>query len=481
MTSSPPPATKSRLRLSFGWWLAGLLLAAVAVMFMAVAVVAYRARSQAALVAELERNGALASHAAGYWHTFGRDRGDPPPVSEAVPGWLRDRLGEDFFDDVVSVSAAHFEPKSEELLPLSSKQTRAVCSLCRRLPKLRSFSIRSDSFEIEDIAVWPHFSKLESLEVMSDALADGDLATIGKLNHLDHLELQSTQITDTGLQNLAGLSGLRELGLGLTAVTDNGFRHLAGMKNLSTLSLICPQLGDEGALSIDASQLRTLNVGDCQIGDRGLSHLVSGGRIRRLTVKKTRITDACLAEVAKCQRLGLLNLRQTNITDAGLAALAGLPIEFLRLEESPITDRGLEHLGGLGFEKKLSLLSLRDTKVTGTGAEFLQGYAYIGRLDLSGAPLTREGCEELAKLKLSHLVLDRTPIGDEELLLFAGLDDASSLDVRQTKVTPSGVRRFYESLRSPLNLQCDFHYEDLPPPESAPAGDSAPNESGALK
>ena len=463
---------------SIGWWLAGLFSFAFVATVTAFGVVSYRARMQAALVAELKRNGASVTHSvAGWMYSRERDEGQPPPITVHVPRQVREFLGDDFFDDVVAVHAARYEPKLEELFPLTDKETESVCQLCRQLPTLRSFSIKSDSFQLSDIASWPHFGRLERLELMSDNVTDADLATVGGLSRLRHLHLASSQVTDAGLQHLAALTELRELGIESTTVSDAGLKHLAGLDKIWSLRLLCTQIGDEGVLSLAPSQLQVVVLKDCQVGDRGLSHLVSAGGLNRLFVEGTRITDASLADIDKCQYLIRLDLVRSNVTDAGLRALAGLHVQFIHLDGTPITDEGLRHLGSLGRDKKISDIYLRDTQVTGTGAEHLLGYQYIGELDLSGAPLRREGIERLAKTKVSRLNVSRTPIGDEELLLFAdmeGSDGSIRIDVRQTKVTAQGIRRLEDEHTrycikhdryNGMWIESDFKSEDFPPSE----------------
>jgi hypothetical protein len=66
-------------------------------------------------------------------------------------------------------------------------------------------------------------------------------------------------------------------------------------------------------------------------------------------------------------------------------------------------------------------------------------------LNLAGAPLTREGIEALAKSKFPSLCLARTPIDDKALMLFMENDVLTGLDVSETKVTPEGVKAFYEA------------------------------------
>jgi hypothetical protein len=499
----------------------GVLGLGVVVAIAALAMISYRARMQSAIVAELERNDALPVYSLSVFTSDQVDqRQTHTPWSAHVPHWLRERLGEDYVDDVVQVIAQRYVPASEDLEPLTEEQTRNACDLCSRLPKLRRFSIQSDSFELDQIASWPQFFQLTDLGIDCDNLSDDDLKTIGKLKNLRCLELHSAQVTDAGLQHLAELTELTELQFVSETVTDEGIRHLAGLTKVRNLRLDCPnvtdaglrhlahldqlrnitlkshRIGDAGVLSLQPAHLEKVVLLGCQIGDRGAGHLVSGGRIQTLVLRDSLVTDSALPAIVRCQPLYTLVLPGAKLTDEALAALSDTGIDILALDKTPISDAGLKHLATLGHnmnahhqgapeDRRVREISLADTLVSGVGAQHMANYKYIGELDLSGAPLTLEGLTQIARLKVSYLKLSRTPVTDEDLLLLVAMDETRELDVRQTKVTARGVRSFmdarvrhcalFDKMNS-LRLISDFREEELPGSELTTADFMRPEQ-----
>jgi internalin A len=518
--AEPGPAKPSFRR----WWSVGclgVLGLAVVSTIAALATVNHRARTQAAIVAELERNDALAVYAlSAFTSDQVSDRETIPPWSARVPHWLRERLGEDMADDVIEVIAMRYVPASGDMEPLTEEQTRNVCDLCRRLPKLRRFSIKSGSFELDQIASWPQFFQLTDLGIDCDNLSDDDLKTVGNLKNLRYLELQSSQITDAGLRHLAELTELTELHLVSETITDEGIRHLARLTKVSDLRLDCPKItdaglghlaqldqlrnitmkspnvGDAGVLKLQPGHLEKVILLECPIGDRGAGHLVSGGRIQTLILRNSVVTGAALPAIVRCQSLYTLVLPGARFTDDSLATLTDAGIHVLVLDKTPITDEGLKHLATLGHnmsagyqgapeDRRVGEISLADTLVSGIGAQHLANYKYIGELDLSGAPLTREGLAQIGRLKVSDLKLSRTPVADEDLLLLVAMDETHEIDVRQTQVTAQGVRRFmdervrhcakFDKMNS-LRLVSDFRDEELPDSELTPADYMRPEQ-----
>jgi Leucine-rich repeat (LRR) protein len=502
-----PVRSKSTFR---RWWSVGclgVLGLAVVVAVVALAMISYRARVQAAVAAELERNEALPVYALSVFaidQVEGRET--RAPWSASVPHWLRERLGEDYVDDVIEVIATRYVPASDGMEPLTEEQTRNVCDLCGRLPKLKRFFVKSESFELEQIASWPRFSRLTDLGIDCDNLSDDDVKAIGELKNLRCLELQSAQVTDAGLRHLAELTELTELQLDSETLTDEGIRHLAGLTKIRNLHLDCPnvtdaglshlarldqlrnlrlkspRIGDAGVLALPPNHLEEVVLSECPVGDRGAGHLVSGGRVRALVLRDSLVTYASLPELVRGQSLYALSLTGAKLSDEGLAALSNSGIDSLILDKTPITDEGLKHLVNLGRNRnaglqgapedwRVSRISLADTRVSGVGAQHLANYTYISELDLSGAPLTPEGLAQIARLKVSELKLSRTPVTDEGLLLLVPMDETREIDVRQTQVTAQGVRNFMDARvkhcvqfdkDNSLHLNSDFRWEDLP-------------------
>jgi hypothetical protein len=112
--------------------------------------------------------------------------------------WLVERVGIDYFGNVVSVD-------------LNRGRTQ-------------------DPSQLND-ALMVHMASLPGLRLLrlnNSVVTDAGLAHLRGLTNLQDLELLNTRITDAGLVHLEGLSDLRQLNLVNTKVTDAGLEHLKG-------------------------------------------------------------------------------------------------------------------------------------------------------------------------------------------------------------------------------------------------------------
>jgi hypothetical protein len=107
------------------------------------------------------------------------------------PIWLRNLLGEDFFQSVIAVAFVE-DPQNMDAT-------------------------------LEDLR---GFSQLQELSLPGTSVTDAGLKHLKGLNQLRRLDLCSTHVTDSGLTNLKGLSQLQELYLDRTQVTDAGVKKL---------------------------------------------------------------------------------------------------------------------------------------------------------------------------------------------------------------------------------------------------------------
>src|SRR5262245_23725081 len=287
MNDHSPPPSRSSIWPWMGRGCLVVLFVGVVASVIAGGVVARRASIQAAMVAELKRNGGHALYSYAWW-AHGEDR---PPMT-IVPWSVRKRLGDNVCSDVYMVGAMPSRRKGAEEPPLTPEQTAAICNLARRFPKLRGFAIRSDSFEFPQIAAWPQVSQLKVPPIDSRNLTDNDLAAIGRLTALTELTLAGPGVTDQGIKQLGGLAQLRELRLTSPRITDAGIVSLPPLTELYVLGLNGTQVGDNGVTSLARSP-----------------HLIN------VFLAHTQISDACLPGLAKCPRLYGLVLDGTKITD----------------------------------------------------------------------------------------------------------------------------------------------------------------------
>jgi len=90
--------------------------------------------------------------------------------------------------------------------------------------------------------------------------------------------------------------------------------------------LASPVIGDTqlAELSEIAFAIESLDLGETNVTDTGLTHLKTMRNLRRLHLDRTQITDTGLQHLSALSRLEVLNLHTTAVSDAGLAHLAGL-------------------------------------------------------------------------------------------------------------------------------------------------------------
>ncbi|WP_165247203.1 leucine-rich repeat domain-containing protein [Paludisphaera soli] len=275
-------------------------------------------------------------------------KGYDPMATPPAPTWLRRLLGDEFFQEVDSVTVVG--PATEdELAPLHD------------FGRLRSLYIRDTSGIGDGSALLRDLRNLESLQLLNPGVQDSWLVHLPSLTNLRHLDLGGTSVTDDGLARLARLVDLEYLvvtGEGRMApgrprievnrVTDAGLAHLAGLHRLKVLKISqAPGVADLARLDprTNLTALRTLDLRDTGLTDEGLASLAGMPSLAVLTLASTSITDAGLKHLAGSTGLGFMDLSDTDVTDAGLAHLAPLKrLQKLQLSGTKVTKAGIEAL-----------------------------------------------------------------------------------------------------------------------------------------
>ena len=184
------------------------------------------------------------------------------------------------------------------------------------------------------------FDSVTNISLGSVEVSASDLAHLGRLQNLEALHLRGTNVSDDLLlEYLGAFSQLRTLNLGETPVGDRGIRVLRELPNLEQLRL-----------------------NHTKVTDAGLLHLRECERLRELILAKCQITDIGLSHLRQCHELRALNLDGTRISDAGLIHLKNLSnLEILFISSNGITDKGMIHLEELSNLKKLFVVGTRVT------------------------------------------------------------------------------------------------------------------------
>jgi len=198
----------------------------------------------------------------------------------AVPKWLLDGLGVDFFHDVVQVSLNFSDDSGtrKENHNLSDEALQYLVGFPRLRILLLSDTQASDSS-------MRHLAQLKRLErlYMWDAVNVGDagVAHLSTLRRLRYIHLTTSQITDKSLEAFARMPMLEGLCLQFNRFSDQGLKHLSRMDKLENL-WVC---GREGETN--------------QITDSGLNQLENLQKLNELGIQSTLVTDAGVEEFLK--------------------------------------------------------------------------------------------------------------------------------------------------------------------------------------
>jgi hypothetical protein len=165
------------------------------------------------------------------------------------PAWLRQYVGNDVFDEPVSLHVSNAAPsiRGEELT-----------SNIARLPRLKLVSIGGVRLNTRDLEHLSQLKELRSLYLSATVLDEANLEPLSQLP-IEWLALPRTRVSDHGLKTLGEMHALRYLDLTRTRVSDTGLALLEGLSNLRHLNLSRTKVTLDGA-----KQLKT-KLPDCEI------------------------------------------------------------------------------------------------------------------------------------------------------------------------------------------------------------------------
>jgi uncharacterized protein YjbI with pentapeptide repeats len=188
-------------------------------------------------------------------------------------------------------------------------------------------------------------------------------------------------------------------------------------------SRVSPMKDDTGKPPAIPRFASSVNLSGRDLTDADFKQLAGGMFVRRLNLSGTPTNDDRLG-LLQAAMLEDLNLSGTKVSDAGLRHLSMLPaVMHLCLANTDITDEGIKTLGSM----RLRTLDLSGTKITDAGLAHL-GNAY----GVAG--------------QLHSLNLSNTAIMDHSVESLRKLSRLERLDLRQTKVTDSGIQAIREAL-----------------------------------
>jgi hypothetical protein len=279
----------------------------------------------------------------------------------AVPHWLRELAGDDFFQRVATVELSFYGDVTDKSL------------------------IHLVAFPNVESLIFPNWAV---------RVTDAGLVHLPRPDRLVRLSADGTSIGDGLVTRLANASRLEYLDLGATRVTTDGIRSLVGLANLKFLSLSDTNLGDDALAAMPAMPLLdALHLDGTRVTDAGLAHLARHKSLRSIVLNRTAVTDAGLKQLARLPTLRELSLARTQIRGAGLRHVAPL-VEMLILSSTAIDDAGL---APLTEAKRLKSLELFETAITDAGLVHLHGLPKLNLIGLDGTKVTHIGIKALTK------------------------------------------------------------------------------------
>ncbi|KAH7574334.1 hypothetical protein JRO89_XS03G0283700 [Xanthoceras sorbifolium] len=269
---------------------------------------------------------------------------------------------------------------------------------------------------------------------------------------LAYLNLNRCSISDDGCDKFSGLKNLKILSLGFNNITDACLVHLKG--SLSLCLSLCYLVSLKNMHIENLTNLESLNLDSCNIGDEGLANLRGLTLLKSLELSDTEVGSGGLCHLSGLTRLENLNLSFTSVTDSGLKKLAGLTsLKSLNLDARNVTDVGLAALTSL---TGLTHLDLFGAHISDSGTNSLQCFKNLQSLEICGGILTDVGVKNIKDLtSLTFLNLSQNcSLSDKSLELISGLTSLVSLNVSNSRITNEGLHYL-----KPLKRLCSLTLE----------------------
>jgi hypothetical protein len=143
-----------------------------------------------------------------------------------------------------------------------------------------------------------YFQEVVQAMLSFDRYHDADLAALEDLPRIKELILfKTSSITNDGLVHLRGLSGLRLLNIYRhEGISDAGLAHLKGLISLETLHLDGSSVTDAGLDHLSAmKRLEELDIDGTPVGNAGLLKLKVLPRLKKVFVQNSRSTKEGVA------------------------------------------------------------------------------------------------------------------------------------------------------------------------------------------
>lgn len=441
------------------------------ILFGWIGVVVNRAAKQKNAVARIRQLG-------GTVHYSNLDENGEP----AVPEWLTQLVGDDFFFDVELVQLASNQATQftdadlaffENLLGLKSLflpadqlSDDALRKLLARLKSLNTLALTNGKMDRRRVEVLNGCANLKSLMLIGVQFERDDPPRIHDWPELEEVTFHHTDFTLADLPLLSGLPNLRKLTIygpiepnaqqqlgdtfaqlkdgiaGISLTLGNSFKTLGSVlgKSGRPWSPSSPTNREE----IDFSQgpAESFNNAEFElyetsVSESGLEPCRKLPHLKKMSITRTPISNEGIAQCASLQYLREFHLYEMQVTDAGMAHLGALKkLQEVWLANERITDRGLEHLTHL---KALMTLQLWGVGLSDASCRSLKNLTDLTVLNLYGVPISDVGIAYLRHLhRLSYLGLYNCNFTDETLRYLSNAKDLQTLYVVNSSIAMEG-------------------------------------------
>ncbi|MCC6123815.1 MAG: hypothetical protein IT426_02550 [Pirellulales bacterium] len=238
------PPTKTPLR----WYQYRLrtLLIVMTVLAAWMAFVSHRARQQKLAVDRIKALGGT------LWYDYQKLKGKPwnhsdDKIPPPGPAWLRNFIGEDYFQTVVTVDLSKAAVTDDDLAVLEN------------LTELEGLYLTDPNITGKGFAHLKTLKKLKGLGLWNTSIDDAGLANLEGLANLRQLCLDGTKITDAGTVHLQDLTQLEDwLGLTDTPITDRSLQYFKNFKKLQNLNLLRTNVTERGVRELKKALPNTI-------------------------------------------------------------------------------------------------------------------------------------------------------------------------------------------------------------------------------
>ena len=246
------------------------------------------ARRQREAVSAIFSAGGRVSYDFGKFPRRGKmDEINPRPRPTIAPDWLRERLGDDFCSNVVSVGFDQKNVQASTLRQLSQCSELATLQI-NRMPA---------PFEASHLEALTELTGLRELCLNGQGI-DGE--AVGMLVNLKQLRILRILafIDDVGMEQLGKLKSVQYLTLTGNSVTDDGFSHLQHLTNLDTLELQSFFITQRSLLSLKGlTKLRVLDMLNCRDRGGAIEGLKQLKQLSELQLREARLSPEVLEEL----------------------------------------------------------------------------------------------------------------------------------------------------------------------------------------